>query len=58
MMSGAVHILPNTPSWRDTQLKRSIGTTLPLPLWLNGTPEFLVYATDVNILSENMNSMK
>jgi len=27
-MSGAIPPLPNTPSWRDAQLKRSTGTTL------------------------------
>jgi len=32
-MRGAIHPLPNTPSWRGAQLKnKSTGTTLPLPL--------------------------
>jgi len=29
-MSGAIPTLPNTPSWRGDQLKRT-GTILPLP---------------------------
>jgi hypothetical protein len=31
-MRGDIHLLPNTPSWRGAQLKKNIGTTLPLPL--------------------------
>jgi hypothetical protein len=31
-MSGAILQLPNTPSWRGVQLKKSTGTTLPSPL--------------------------
>jgi hypothetical protein len=31
-MSGAIRPLPNTPSWRGDQLKKSTGTTLSLPL--------------------------
>jgi len=31
-MRGAIPPLPNTPSWRDAQLKRTnTGTALPLP---------------------------
>jgi hypothetical protein len=30
-MSAAIPPLSNTPSWRGAQLKRSTGTTLPLP---------------------------
>jgi len=28
-MRGAIPPLPNTPSWRGAQLKKSTGTTLP-----------------------------
>jgi hypothetical protein len=31
-MRGAIPSLPNTPSWRGAQLKKSTGTALPLPL--------------------------
>jgi hypothetical protein len=31
-MSGALPPFPNTPSWRGAQLKKSTGTTLPVPL--------------------------
>jgi hypothetical protein len=30
-MSGAIPLLPNTPSGRGAQLKKGTGTTLPLP---------------------------
>jgi len=30
-MSGVMASLPNTPSWRGARLKKSTGTTLPLP---------------------------
>jgi hypothetical protein len=34
-MRGAIHILPNTLSWRGAQFKKkSTGTTLPLPYGL------------------------
>jgi hypothetical protein len=29
-MRGAILPLPNTPSWRGAQFKKSTGTTLPL----------------------------
>jgi hypothetical protein len=29
-MRGAIFPLPSKPSWHDTQLKKSTGTTLPL----------------------------
>jgi len=34
-MRGAIPSLPNTPSWRGAQLKKSPGTTLLLP-YLSG----------------------
>jgi hypothetical protein len=34
-MRGAITPLPHTPSWRGYQLKKSTGTTLPLPFTLN-----------------------
>jgi hypothetical protein len=30
-MRGEIPPLPNTPSWRGAQLKKSTGTALPLP---------------------------
>jgi hypothetical protein len=33
-MCGAIPPLPNTPSWRGAQFKKSIGTTLPLPFYV------------------------
>jgi len=55
-MSGVINPLPNLPSWRGAQLKKSTVTTLPLTLHLNGIGDKFAsghknFSSDFNLYS-------